>query len=235
MPYGEKVALTSKKPAIISIGSKEDITTVTAQFKENEKFFIFDLDDTLYHSQEVTKQGLKVRMDFGSKIKGWSKKHWRETRTKYSSFVEGDFQGMGVSIEEYNKINDAIETDFKSILKPEPKVIEALSKIPCKKIIFSNRRKNGIEKILEALGLSNMFDLCFGRSGNEDFIVKPKKEAYDYVQEKLKVTNPQNIFFFDDLQINTQMAKVIGWNALHADHNICEKIDEALEIFSSKV
>lgn len=231
---GEKVAFTDKKPVVVNVGSKEDISAVTAQFKEDEKFFIFDMDETLFYSEELLKQMDKARLEIGSKIKGWSKKHWEETSTKYSSSTEGDYRGMSVSMEEYIDKIELVD-DFTVFLKPEPQIIEALEKVPYKKVVFSNSCEKRVVKIMEAIGLSKFFDLYFVWASNEDFITKPKKEAYDYVQEKLGVTDPQNIFFFDNREINAQMAKVFGWNALNVNQNICEKIDEALEIFGRKV
>ena len=59
---------------------------------------------------------------------------------------------------------------------------------------------------------------------------KPDKEIYQYVQNNLKIP-PEKILFIDDLEINTEVAKSCGWQALKATGRELDKIKLAVEGF----
>ncbi|KCZ73713.1 hypothetical protein H311_05327, partial [Anncaliia algerae PRA109] len=53
----------------------------------------------------------------------------------------------------------------------------------------------------------------------EDFIAKPDKEVFLAVQNYLGV-KPEQITFFDDLEIHIEAAKGLGWNAYKVESGI---------------
>ncbi|KCZ73714.1 hypothetical protein H311_05328, partial [Anncaliia algerae PRA109] len=53
----------------------------------------------------------------------------------------------------------------------------------------------------------------------EDFIAKPDKEVFLAVQNYLGV-KPEQITFFDDLDIHIEAAKGLGWNAYKVESGI---------------
>ena len=65
----------------------------------------------------------------------------------------------------------------------------------------------------DKLGLGGFFDHVF--VSYEMGCMKPDKRIYEQVLERLKA-DPQNIWFFDDRQDNTEEARKQGMNAIHS-------------------
>lgn len=96
---------------------------------------------------------------------------------------------------------------------------------------FSNTNKLQWERLESEFGLEEHFDKCFlsYRIG----LTKPDREAFLYVVEKLGVS-PEQICFFDDTDVNVNMAKAVGMNAYRA-RGTAELETRLRELFPSLV
>lgn len=59
---------------------------------------------------------------------------------------------------------------------------------------------------------SSIFDVCF--ASHEIGMVKPDREAYQHVLDRLDV-QAASVYFFDDLLPNVEAARTVGINAFH--------------------
>ena len=97
----------------------------------------------------------------------------------------------------------------------------------CKIGIFSNLMPLDKERLNSQVDLSK-FDYMF--LSFEKNCRKPDVKAYEIVEKDLNIP-PKNILFIDDLEENTKVAKLRGWNTCNAFGYELDKIKKSVEAF----
>lgn len=153
---------------------------------QKQKVFIFDMDFTLYYDEKFKHKEIEFFNSKHIELKGCDIKDIKSKETKYSSWGEFFIKECDIELNNfYNNVdcNDLIEKH----LKADQNIIDALKKISHKKVIFSNRGQRRNEKLLKLLRLQGIFNMCFVAAKNYKFLLKPQKEAFEYVQKILGV------------------------------------------------
>jgi len=189
------------------------------------KYWIFDLDNTLYSGQtkvfsEVDKKmsayiSKKLNVDL-IKAKKIQKKYFYESGTTLSGLMK------------YNNINPHEFLEFVhdidiSWLPKDLLLKEELIKIKEKKYIFTNGSHSHVNNITKQLGIEGLFDGTFAIT-DANFIPKPKKEPYQKIIRKFNL-DPKKSILIEDIAHNLEQAKNLGMKTcwLENDESFAKK------------
>ena len=174
------------------------------------KYWIFDLDNTLYSGQtkvfdQVDKkmssyisQKLNINIEEAKKIQ---KDYFR----KYNTTLSGMIKHHNIDANEFLDFVHDVNLDF---LGKNKKLEEEIAKISGKKIIFTNGSKAHAENVTKRIGINKLFDGIFDIV-ESNFIPKPSIEAYKILIEKYKI-EPQYCIFIEDIARNLKPAHELG-------------------------
>ena len=185
----------------------------------NIKYWIFDLDNTLYSGQtkvfsEVDKKmsafiSKKMNVDL-IKAKEIQKKYFYDTGTTLSGLMK------------YNKVNPHEFLEFVhdidiSWLPKDLLLREELIKIKEKKYIFTNGSHSHAKNITNQLGIEDLFDGTFAIT-DADFIPKPSIEPYKKIIKKFDL-DPKKSILIEDIAHNLEQAKNLGMKTCWLENN----------------
>ena len=176
----------------------------------NIKYWIFDLDNTLYSGQtkvfsEVDKKmslfiSKKMKVDL-IKAKEIQKKYFYEYGTTLSGLMKQD------SIDPHEFLEFVHDIDI-SWLPKDLKLKEELIKIKEKKYIFTNGSHAHVENITKQLGIDGLFDGAFDIV-DANFVPKPHADPYNKIVEKFNI-DPTKSILIEDIAHNLEQAKNLG-------------------------
>ena len=176
----------------------------------NIKYWIFDLDNTLYSGQtkvfsEVDKKmsafiSKKMNVDL-VKAKEIQKKYFYEYGTTLSGLMKQD------SINPHDFLEFVHDIDI-SWLPKDLKLKEELLKIKEKKYIFTNGSHAHVENVTKQLGIDGLFDGAFDIV-DANFIPKPHIDPYKKIIEKFNI-DPTKSILIEDIAHNLEQAKNLG-------------------------
>ena len=174
------------------------------------KYWIFDLDNTLYSGQtkvfaEVDKNmsafiSKKMNIDL-VKAKEIQKKYFYEYGTTLSGLMKQD------NIDPHDFLEFVHDIDI-SWLPKDIKLREELIKIKEKKYIFTNGSHAHVENVTKQLGINDLFDGAFDIV-DANFIPKPHINAYKKIIEKFNL-DPIKSILIEDIAHNLEQAKNLG-------------------------
>mgnify|MGYP003315384715 FL=1 len=174
------------------------------------KYWIFDLDNTLYSGQtevfsEVDKKmsafiAKKMNVDL-VKAKEIQKKYFYEYGTTLSGLMKQD------SIDPHEFLEFVHDIDI-SWLPKDLKLKDELIKIKEKKYIFTNGSHAHVENITKQLGIDGLFDGAFDIV-DANFVPKPHIDPYEKIIEKFKI-EPTKSILIEDIAHNLEQAKNLG-------------------------
>lgn len=191
----------------------------------NIKFWIFDLDNTLYSGQtkvfaEVDKRmssfiSKKFNIDL-KKAKEIQKKYFYEYGTTLSGLMNHD----NIDPNEFLEFVHDIDISW---LPKDELLREELLKIKEKKIIFTNGSHAHVENITKQLGINGLFDGAFDIT-DAGFIPKPHLEPYKKLVKKFKI-DPYQSILIEDIAHNLEQAKNLGMKTcwLENDESFAKK------------
>ena len=174
------------------------------------KYWIFDLDNTLYSGQtqvfsEVDKKmsafiSKKMNVDL-VKAKEIQKKYFYE----YGTTLSGLMKQEGIDPHDFLEFVHDIDISW---LPKDIKLREELIKIKEKKIIFTNGSHSHVENVTKQLGINGLFDGAFDIvDGN--FTPKPHLEPYEKLIKKFDI-DPNKSILIEDIAHNLEQAKNLG-------------------------
>jgi len=94
------------------------------------------------------------------------------------------------------------------VVTPDPLLDQALSRIPGRKVIFTNGPTNYAERILARLSIGHHFEDIYDIIGAQ-YIPKPKPEPYDALVRRCKLT-PSRTVMVEDLTRNLAPVAHLG-------------------------
>ena len=176
----------------------------------NIKYWIFDLDNTLYNGQtkvfsEVDKKmsayiSKKLNINL-IEAKELQKKYFYENGTTLSGLMKHN------NIDPYEFLEFVHKIDISWL--PKDKLLrEELIKIKEKKYIFTNGSHSHVENVTKQLGISDLFDGAFAIT-DADFIPKPSIEPYKKIIKKF-ILDPKKSILIEDIAHNLENAKRLG-------------------------
>ena len=176
----------------------------------NIKYWIFDLDNTLYSGQtkvfsEVDKKmssfiSKKMNIDL-VKAKEIQKKYFYEYGTTLSGLMRQD------NIDPHDFLEFVHDIDI-SWLPKDLKLKEELVKIKEKKYIFTNGSRAHVENVTKQLGINGLFDGAFDIV-DANFVPKPHMDPYKKIIEKFDI-EPTKSILIEDIAHNLEQAKKLG-------------------------
>jgi len=174
------------------------------------KYWIFDLDNTLYSGDtkvfdQVDKkmskfisEKLKVSIKEAKKIQ---KNYFHE----YNTTLNGMIKNHEIDANEFLEFVHDVNLDF---LKPDNLLKQEISSLLGKKFIFTNGSKAHAANVTKRIGIDKLFDGVFDIV-ESDFIPKPSVEPYKKIIEKYKI-EPQYSIFIEDIARNLKPAHELG-------------------------
>lgn len=173
--------------------------------------FIFDLDNTLYPEDLNVFPLIDARINtYMREILGipdhevdpLRRFYWK----RYGVTLLGLIIHYQADPEDY--LDYVHDVDLTRLLKPNQRLRNALEKIQCSRVIFTNGSTKHAENVLSALGLEGLFDEIFDVR-IAAFRPKPFPEPYVEMLRRMDV-EARYCVMFDDLPANLKTAKDLG-------------------------
>ena len=183
------------------------------------KYWIFDLDNTLYSGQtkvfaEVSKNmsayiSKKLDIDL-LKAKELQKKYFYENGTTLSGLMKYD------KIDPHEFLEFVHNIDI-SWLPKDLLLRQELIKIKEKKYIFTNGSHSHVKNVTKQLGIEDLFDDAFAIT-DANFIPKPNIESYKKMIKKFDL-DPKKSILIEDIAHNLEQAKNLGMKTCWLENN----------------
>ena len=213
---------------------------------KNIKYWLFDLDNTLYSgaTKVFDQVDKKMSMFISSKLnisKEEAKKIQKNYFVEYNTTLNGMIKNHKIDANEFLEFVHDIDLSF---LKKDKQLEEEISKINGKKIIFTNGSRAHAINVTKRLGIDRYFDDIFDIV-SADFIPKPSPKTYKKIIEKYKI-EPQYSIFIEDIARNLKPAYELGmktvwieneepWAAKFSDSNFINYKTDNLSKFLKEI
>ena len=213
---------------------------------KNIKYWLFDLDNTLYSgaTKVFDQVDKKMSMFISSKLnisKEEAKKIQKNYFVEYNTTLNGMIKNHKIDANEFLEFVHDIDLSF---LKKDKQLEEEISKINGKKIIFTNGSRAHAINVTKRLGIDRYFDDIFDIV-SADFIPKPSPKTYKKIIEKYKI-EPQYSIFIEDIARNLKPAYELGmktvwieneepWAAEFSDSNFINYKTDNLSKFLKEI
>ena len=183
------------------------------------KFWIFDLDNTLYSGNtrvfeqvdkkmtEYISKKLKVEKEEAKKIQ---KKYFHE----YNTTLNGMIKNHKINPHEFLDFVHDINIDF---LQKDSSLANEIEKLDGIKIIFTNGSRKHALNVTKRLGVNQLFDDIFDIV-DCDFIPKPLMEPYKKLVEKHKI-DPKLCVLVEDIARNLKPAYEMGMKTVWIEND----------------
>jgi len=183
------------------------------------KYWIFDLDNTLYSAEtkvfdqvekrmtEYVSNKLNTNMNEANKIQ-------KNYFYKYNTTLNGLIKNHQVDAKEFLEFVHNIDISF---LKKDLELSEELKKLDGKKIIFTNGPKKHALNIIQKIGIDHHFDGIFDII-DSNFVPKPILEPYKKLVEKHKI-DPNFSVFVEDIARNLKPAYEMGMKTVWIEND----------------
>lgn len=192
------------------------ITLNKIQNTENqEKIFIFDIDDTLYKRNKSFQQDdTKLWTDKYNKLRDNDPSMPKLSKNLINLQLKDESLYSFRKRVSYEVEEEKDESFYTKYLGEDQVLKKILDSVPYKKWCFTNAPRKRAEIILNILGIADCFEGVFYPFYNES-IGKPLDKSYEFVERYLNITDPTKIYFFDDLIENIEAANRRRWNGIH--------------------
>lgn len=176
---------------------------------------VFDLDGTLYPRSSAVMAEMDRRMGiYVERVTGLPpgeahtlRKHYWRT---YGTTLNGLQKFYAVDPEEYLSFTHGF--DARDFLRPNPALSAMLDRLPQRKLIFTNGTAEHADNILQALGLTDVFDTVLGLRAF-DYRPKPDPAPYRVLRTALQHA-PDRAVFIEDSINNLPPARAMGVGAI---------------------
>ena len=186
---------------------KQDFSHVTT--------WVFDLDNTLYPPHMRLFDQIEVRMT------DWVMQALQVDRARadhlrahywatYGTTLAGLMTEHGVDPGPY--LNEVHDIDF-SVLVPDAGLALSITRLPGRKIVYTNAGAPYAEKVLAARGLAGLFDGIYGVE-HAEFHPKPAAQAFATVFGKDRL-DPTKAAMFEDDARNLAVPHALGMRTVH--------------------
>ena len=183
------------------------------------KFWIFDLDNTLYSGKTKVFEQVDKKMSkyISNKLNVTieeAKKIQKNYFYKYNTTLNGLIKNHKVDAKEFLEFVHNIDISF---LKKDLELSEELKKLEGKKIIFTNGPKKHALNITKKIGIDHHFDAIFDII-DSNFVPKPMLEPYKKMVEKHKI-DPNFSVFVEDIARNLKPAYEMGMTTVWIEND----------------
>ena len=196
---------------------------------KNRTTWIFDLDNTLYSSSTGIFNQIDVKMkEFISmklKISGddsfrLQKKYYK----KYGTTLYGLMRNYNIDPDEF--CNYVHNVNF-NLLSKSKMLKDRLQSLPGEKIIYTNANYTYAEKVLNKLGIKEVFLDIFDIK-KTDYVPQPMKRSLNQLIKKYKL-DPEKTVYFEDLKKNLKYSSSIGFTTVHISNESTNELDSYID------
>ncbi len=191
--------------------------------------WIFDLDNTLYSSSIgiFNQIDLKMKKFISIKLKiseDDSFKLQKKYYKKYGTTLYGLMRNYNIDPDEF--CNYVHNVNFNKLSKS--KILkDRLRSLPGEKIIYTNANYTYAEKVLNKLGIKEVFLDIFDIK-KTGYIPKPMKKSLNQLIKKYKL-NPGKTVYFEDLKKNLKYSSSIGFTTIHISNESIDELDSYID------
>ena len=183
------------------------------------KFWIFDLDNTLYSGKTRVFEQIDKRMSkyISGKLNASiveAKEIQKKYFYKYNTTLNGMLKNHKIDANEFLEFVHDIDIDF---LKKDLTLSEELRKLEGKKIIFTNGSKKHALNVIRKIGIEQHFDDIFDII-DSNFVPKPTMEPYKKLVEKHKI-DPNLCVLIEDIARNLKPAYEMGMKTIWIEND----------------
>ena len=181
---------------------------------KNIRYWIFDLDNTLYPSESNLFSKIDERMKKFI-MKNLSLDHEQAYRLQKKYYLDYGTTLNGLMLNHsINPINflDYVHNINIDNIEPNFKLNNALKKLKGTKYVYTNGSKNHAIRVLKKLNIFEHFNDIFDIEA-ANFIPKPKKESLHKLINNYKI-EPIKAAFFEDISRNLINPKKIGFKTV---------------------
>ncbi|AOZ70096.1 pyrimidine 5'-nucleotidase [Rhodobacter xanthinilyticus] len=177
--------------------------------------WVFDLDNTLYPPQVCLFPQIEARMTAyvmrALKVERAEADHLRNHYWQlYGTTLAGLMHEHGLDPGPY--LIDVHDVSM-AALRPDPDLRAEISALPGRKIVYTNGSAPYAERVLDARGLSGLFDGIFGVE-HADYHPKPQPRAFETVFARAAIT-PARAAMFEDDPRNLVAPRAMGMRTVH--------------------
>lgn len=172
--------------------------------------WIFDLDNTLYPASADLFGLIDVRMGmYVQRLMGCSAEEAHSIQKnlfhEHGTTLSGLMRNHRIDPHEFLAFVHDVEMDA---LQEDRRLIEAVARLPGRKLVFTNGDANYANRVLAKLGLSKSFEAIHDIHACA-YQPKPHASSYDSMTKALNV-DPTTALFVEDMARNLKPAKAIG-------------------------
>jgi putative hydrolase of the HAD superfamily len=172
--------------------------------------WIFDLDNTLYPASANLFAPIEARMtDYICELTGCGREEAGRIREQY--FFDHGTTLAGLMAEhgtDPHHFLDFVHDVDVNVLEHNALLADAISRLPGRKLIFTNADAPYAGRVLDRLGLSAAFEAVHDIHAT-DYRPKPDPESYRGLCEAYAI-DPRESLFVEDMARNLRPAKAIG-------------------------
>ena len=175
------------------------------------KAILFDLDNTLYTEESGIFGLIDKRMDEWLTTRlNIDPAEVHEFRRKYFLQYGTTLRGLMLhhQVDPMDFLHFVHDVPVMDFLSADLELRKALESIKTRKIIFTNSDARHANRILDALGVRDLFEKIFDIEEMQ-FIPKPNVQSYRLVLDYLR-TDPRDCLLIDDMERNLKPARELG-------------------------
>ena len=186
-----------------------------AEFFRDTRAWVFDLDNTLYPPHMRLFDQIEARMTTyvmnslkvdAAEANRLRKLYWAE----YGTTLAGLMAVHDLDPEPY--LVDVHDIDF-TVLSPDADLRARITALPGRRIVYTNGSAPYAAKVLEARGLSGLFDAIYGVE-HADYRPKPEAAAFARVFQRDGLS-PAGAAMFEDDPRNLSVPHDLGMRTVH--------------------
>ena len=187
--------------------------------------WLFDLDHTLYPADCPLMDMVDERMNaYIERVTGLEATPARALRNQYYLQHGTTLNGLIVEhgVDPNHFLADVQDISVDCVL-PDPAMRVGLSRLPGRRLVFTNAGQRYAKRVLERLGVADLFEDVFHIEA-ANFIPKPKPETFAAIVARHTLT-PRTTCFFDDLTRNLWPAAELGMTTVLVGPHALENRD----------
>ena len=177
--------------------------------------WVFDLDNTLYPAATRLFDQIEPRMTaYVMEALGVDEARANHLRMHYWKTYGTTLAGLmrEHDVDPGPYLHDVHQIDF-SVLTPCPELAAHITALPGRRIVYTNGTAPYAEQVLEARGLSGLFDAIYGVE-HAGFRPKPEREAFEAIFAR-DGTDPARAAMFEDDPRNLAAPHAMGMRTVH--------------------
>jgi putative hydrolase of the HAD superfamily len=172
--------------------------------------WVFDLDNTLYPAPTLYDAiGMRMTAHIARALQVPEAEALRLRELyfhQHGATVAGLASEHGIDAHAF--LHDVHQVDY-SVLTPDPELIDLISRLPGRRIVFTNGGGGHGERALDNLGLSALFERVFDIEAS-GVIPKPQRAAYERLIEHCAI-DPREALIIEDAARNLAPAYDLGF------------------------